>query len=136
MKKQLSLLDLLSHDAFRYGGGLNKSAAEIYWFLLQGPKTAKDLINQTGRSRRTVYRALERMSKIIDLSTGEIINMVEKDGLCWRALETDLNHISLLVGTAGIGRKQVDKHKSQRKSYRKSIRFKRKMKSLRKITSD
>ena len=123
MKQPSSLLELLSHDAFRYGGGLNKSAAEVYWNLLQEPMTANEIIQRTGRSRRTVFRALSRMSRIVDFSTGEIIYMVEKDGSCWRVVETDLNKIALLVGTAGKNREQIEKHNSERQSHRRYLRF-------------
>ena len=123
MKNTLSLLDLLSHDVFRYGGGLNKSAAEVYWTLLHEPMPAKEIIIRTGRSRRTVFRALERMSNIIDFRTGEILHMVEKVGSCWRAGEIDLDNIASLVGTAGTRRKQIEKHISQRRSYKRHIRF-------------
>ena len=123
MEQRPSLLKLLGHDAFRFGGGLNKSAAEVYWTLLQESLPAKEIINRTGRSRRTVFRALERMSNIIDFGTGEILHMVEKDGSCWRVVETDLNKIALLVGTAGKSRKQIEKHNSERQSHRRYLRF-------------
>ena len=123
MKQLPSLLDLLSHDAFRYGGGLNKSAAEVYWVLLQEPMTTEEIVQQTGRSRRTVFRTLSRMSKIVDYSTGEIISMVEKDGSSWHAVETDLDRIAYLVGRAGTRRKQIEKHNSQRRAHKRYIRF-------------
>ena len=123
MKKTLCLLDLLSHDVFRYGGGLNKSAAEVYWTLLHEPMPAMEIIIRTGRSRRTVFRALKRMTNIIDFRTGEIINMVEKDGSLWHAREVDLGYIAMLVGTAGIRRKQIEKHISQRRRFLRSNRF-------------
>ena len=128
MKKTLSLLDLLSHDAFRYGGGLNKSAAEVYWTLLHEPMPAKEIIIRTGRSRRTVFRALERMTNIVDFRTGEIISMVEKDRSLWHAREVNLDYVALLVGTAGIRRKQIEKHISQRQRFVRSNRFLKKHK--------
>lgn len=97
-------LKILSHDAFRYGGGLNKSSAEIYWQLSQESLTALQLIERTGIGRSTVFRSLKRMSKVKDTRTGEVISMVESQDGVWRAVSpVDLNRIALILGTAGIG---------------------------------
>lgn len=70
-----------------------------------------------------MFRALERMTNIVDFRTGEIINMVEKEGSLWHAREVDLDYIALLVGTAGIRRKQIEKHISQRRRFGRSNLF-------------
>ena len=49
---RIDFLQIIGHDAFRYGGGLNKSGAEVYWNLLNGPKTAMELIDCTGRGKK------------------------------------------------------------------------------------
>jgi hypothetical protein len=114
-------LEIIRHDAFRYGGRLNKSAAEVYWWLKQVPMPASLLIQKTGRSRTTVFRCLQRMANVIDGRTGEIISMVEdRNGVWYLVPDVDLDRIALLVGTAGIGkckgeqyrREQLDHHKS------------------------
>ena len=69
-------LEIISHDVFRYGGGLNKSAAEIFWWLRQEPMSPNQLIERTGRGRTTVFRVLRRMANIVDTRTGEVISIV------------------------------------------------------------
>ena len=120
--EKIHLIDNVSHDAFRFGGGLNKSGAIVYWHLCIEPMNAKRLITKTGMSRRTVFRALRRMSKIVDMTTGEIIQMVTKVGKNWHAEEVDLSDVAFIVGTSGKGKKQHEKHLAQRKAHRKSLR--------------
>ena len=91
--EEIRLIDIVSHDAFRFGGGLNKSGAIVYWHLCIEPMNAKGLITKTGMSRRTVFRALRRMSKIVDIKTGEIIQMVTKVDKKWHPVEVDFCRI-------------------------------------------
>jgi hypothetical protein len=115
-------LDIAVHDAFRYGGGLNKTAALVYWSLLNAPKNVSDLVSSTGRSRRTVFRVLARMANIVDYSTGEIVAMVEKiDGL-WYAISVDLDSIAILCGTSGKGNDEKKKHKEERLRHQDSLK--------------
>lgn len=109
------------HDAFRYGGGLGKSAAEIFAALQSGPLTVKELADITGRHRTTIKRALERMTGITDIVTGEIINMVELDDGKWNALKVDLDHIAQVIGTSGIGKRQKRRHRADRKAHRHQL---------------
>ena len=112
-------LQIISHDSFRYGGGLNKSAAEVYWHLKQETMTAKELIERTGISRTTVFRVLQKMSKVIDGRTGEVIAMVQSHNGVWKiSPNVDLNQIALLIGTAGIGKRKREQYKREQKQYR------------------
>jgi len=115
-------LEILRHDAFRYGGGLNKSAAEVYWWLMQTPMTASSLIRKTGRSRTTVFRCLQRMSSVVDSRTGEIIAMVVNEKELWRLVpDIDLDRIALFVGTAGIGKRKQEQYRREQVDHRKSL---------------
>ena len=120
--EEIRLIDIVSHDAFRFGGGLNKSGAIVYWHLCIEPMNAKRLITKTGMSRRTVFRALMRMSKIVDTTTGEIIQMVTKVGKNWHAEQVDLSDVAFIVGTSGKGKAQRKKHIAQRQAHRRSLR--------------
>jgi len=115
-------LAMLSHDAFRFGGGLNKSAAEIYWHLMQASMTVAQLLHRTGRSRATIYRVLKSMSTIADADSGEPVPMVERRGRFWTACPAiDLDRIARLVGTAGVGRSRREQHSRERQLYRKRL---------------
>ena len=116
-------LKILSHDAFRYGGGLNKSSAEIFWQLSQEPLTALQLTERTGRGRSTVFRSLQRMSKIEDTRTGEVIPLVENmNGIWCAASSVDLNRIALILGTAGIGKRKRQQYRRERLEHRKDLK--------------
>ena len=120
-------LEIQRHDAFRYGGRLNKSAAEIYWWLKQAPMSASSLIRKTGRGKTTVFRSLQRMSHVIDGTTGQIISIVEsKDGVWHLVPDVDLHRIALLVGTAGIGKRKHAQYKQEQIMHRKSLEIGRK----------
>jgi len=116
-------LQVVSHDAFRYGGGLNKSAAEVYWCLKQEPMSAREIIQRTGISKSTVFRVLGKMSKIFDSRTGEVLSMVQSNKGIWEvAPNMDLNRIALLVGTAGIGKRKREQYKREQKLHRNDLR--------------
>lgn len=123
MKK--TYLSIAQHDAFRHGGRLNAPAADIYWRLLHKPATAKELIVSTGRSPRTVYRALAYMSKIVDRKTGEAFHLVYKKGKTYYANENaDLDQIAIVVGTSGKLESQKMQHKIERTQYRNILKKK------------
>jgi len=116
-------LEVISHDAFRYGGGLNKSSAEIFLCLKQEPLTAIQIIERTGRGKSTVFRSLKRMLKIIDTRTGEIISLVDsKDGV-WNAVSfVDLNLVALILGTAGIGKRKHEQYKREQREHKNELK--------------
>ena len=117
-------LMIISHDAFRYGGGLNKSSAEIFWWLTQEPLTALQLIEKTGRGKSTVFRSLKRMSKIVDARTGEVMSLVESvDGIWSAASSVDLNRVSLILGTAGIGKRKREQYRRERFEHRNDLKI-------------
>ena len=114
------------HDAFRKGAnnaGMGKSAALIWEALQDGPATEKELAKMTGRHIKTVKNHLRRMAKLADTVTGEFIPMVEKIGDQWRALDgVDLDHVARVVGTAGAGKRQQEKHKQERSDHRRALK--------------
>lgn len=113
----MDYLSVAAHDAFR-NGGLGKSAAEVYWFLCTyGPMTDRELSDRTGRSLRTVQRVLSIMSRMADTVTGEFISLVELDGQQWRGNNVDLNHVAMIVGTAGTAKQQRAQHKREREAH-------------------
>ncbi|MBN1304961.1 MAG: hypothetical protein JXA13_11045 [Anaerolineales bacterium] len=119
----MDYLELVGHDVFRYGGGLNGSAAEVYWYLLQESMTARELIESTGRGRSTVFRGLRRMSSIVDSRTGEILSMVESQDGVWSAVSpVDLNHIALILDTAGIGKRKAEQYEREKIAHKKDLR--------------
>lgn len=115
-------LRLVSHDAFSYGA-LNKSAALIYWCLMHEPLTPTELTARTGRSRATVHRALQRMARIVDGKSGEILALVVKVGVRWTVNRaTDLGRIALVLGSAGRARRRQAQFERDRKQYRRFLR--------------
>ena len=115
------------HDVFRHRG-LGKSAGEIWLVLSDGEgKTAGELVNITGRHKRTIYRVLERLSghgkrKVIDSLTGEVVVMVRKDGGKWFAVrEVDLDHVAKLVRTYGALERQKREHAEDRRIHRRGL---------------
>lgn len=109
-----------THDAFRHGG-LGKPAAEIYEALLQQPATVKDLQNTTGRAVVTIKKKLNMMSNLVDLTTGEIVCMVKHSNKMWQAIEVDLDHIAQIVGTAGTGKQQQQRHQRERARHKRQL---------------
>jgi hypothetical protein len=111
-----------SNDAFRFRG-LGKAAGEV-WDLLtnDGPMSVYDLVVRTGRHKKTIERALALMAGMMDPVTGECLPMVENNGDQWRAVQgVDLDHVAMIVGTAGIGKKQRDQHNRERWAHRRSL---------------
>jgi hypothetical protein len=119
------VLRFVQHDAFRNGNhkaGLGKSGGLIWEALRDGPATEKELANRTGRGVRTVKRRLTQMSRLVDTVTGEFIPMVEKIDGQWRALDgVDLDHVALVVGTAGAGERQQERHSQERRAHRRML---------------
>ncbi len=97
----------ISHDAFRWAG-LGKSGAEV-WEKLQTEEeaTEKGLAEMTGRCKTTVRRRLVQMFSL---------GLVEPlgDGW-WKAVPSvDLDELAGLLGTAGKGEHERQKHARQR----------------------
>lgn len=103
-----------AHDVFRFGG-LGKSAGEVYAALQERPATVEELAEITGRHERTVKRVLDRMAKLADPMTGEILPMVASDdGETYHPLPVDLDHVAHAIGTAGAGDRQRKEHARDR----------------------
>jgi hypothetical protein len=124
-----------THDAFRVRGygdtfkarGLGKAAERVFEELRKGePLTVQELTEKTGRHFSTVWRVLNRMARIVDPSTGEIVaTMVEQqDGGKWRACDAeavDLDRIAKALGTFGASEWQKKKHADERKAHSESL---------------
>ena len=115
---------LHNHDVFRFHG-LGKPGCEIWEALQEGPKTIKELINETGRHRTTIKRKLEKMSNIVDIRTGEIVSMILFDGKKYEAKENvDMDYIAELLGTEGMGERQKERHIREREEHNRQITVK------------
>lgn len=103
-----------NHDVFRHSG-LGKSAGQVWRALQQYPATVDELAGITGRHVKTIERALDRMSNLVDPLTGECLPMVEtEDGATYHALPIDLDRIAHAIGTAGMGERQRKEHAKER----------------------
>ena len=111
---------VIPRDVFR-GRGLSKAALEIYRTLLVIPSTVEELVSATGRHKKTVQRALKKMSGLVDRVTGEIVPMVEKNAKLWQALDVDFNHVAEILGTAGDSEKQRKRHAEERRLHNKKF---------------
>jgi hypothetical protein len=70
-----------------------------------------------------VWRALNRMSRIVDRDTGEVLSMVERDAAGkWSAREdVDLDRVARALGTFGGGAWQKKRHVEERKARREQL---------------
>ncbi len=124
----------LSHDAFRYGG-LGKSTGEVYVALQTSPASIDELVEITGRHTKTIERALDRMSQLVDPLTGEYLPMVvSDDGETYHPLPVDLDRISHAVGTAGRGDQQKRDHAKERRNHARSLEYGRVKRSILRIS--
>lgn len=121
--------DLASHDAFRNGGGrrgkgqarLGQRAGQIYQALTYQSMTVQELHKATGASKKTIKRALKKMNKVIDRATGEIIEMVSRNGDVWCANLVDLNLIAAIHDTYGATGKQREKYADERREHIRTL---------------
>lgn len=110
-----------SSDAWRYRG-LGKSAAHVWGMLRENPgATVAELADATGKRVSTVRRVIDRMTRIVDPESGEVLTLVEADGDGWRAVEADLDAIARAIGTAGTGERQKAQHTADRERWRSAI---------------
>lgn len=113
--------NLINQDVFRHTG-LGKSAGEVYAALLESPgQTLSELAKRTGRNPVTVWRALTKMSRMVDFETGELLPMVEKDGEKWKALLVDLEQMAHIVGTEGALERQKALHHQERAAHKRGL---------------
>ena len=111
---------LHTHDVFRFRG-LGKSALEVWEVLGDGDATVKEISKITGRHPSTVGRVLKEIAGIEDIQTGELIRMVVKRDQKWHRLEVDLERVAEIIGIAGIGQQQREKHRKERERYRRIL---------------
>lgn len=102
-------------------GGLSQIGRQLWEALRSEPMTAEDLAKSTGRDPRTVDKYLQRMAKLTDTTTGELLPMVEltstAEGKKWHALTVDLDAVAWAVGTHGAGEAQKRRHAKERRRH-------------------
>jgi hypothetical protein len=122
------------NDAFRTSNRLTVQGERIafgqigrqLWDALQAePLTIEDLAVFTGRDPRTVTKYLQRMAKLTNQMTGEVLPMVElkptAEGEKWHALPVDLSAVAVAIGTNGKGREQRLRHAKERRIHSRSL---------------
>ena len=115
------VVNIASHDTWRIRG-LGKTGAEIWKALKdKGPMTKIGLRDYTGRHITTINRKLNLMAKLVDSSTGEVLSLVAVEGDKWHAINGDLDLIAQIIGTAGLGKRQREKHRAERRAHRRSL---------------
>ena len=108
----VALLDEFSaeHDAFRHGGGINKTGMEILRSIRSRPADEADLVDALNIGSTTVRR------KFRDLEDLEFITP-DQDGL-WILTGLGLEELAEATGTLGKGKRQRIRHDLERESYR------------------
>lgn len=118
---------LHSHDAFRWAG-LNKSGAEVLIALAkaeEGTATVRELAEATGRDRTTIYRKMRGDPKrgVIGMFQLGLVEPVGRG--VWRLVpEFDtvmLDQAAADLNTAGVGRRQRERHRQERYSNRRKL---------------
>jgi hypothetical protein len=118
------LAAVASHDVFRTRGGLGKVGLRLWQALTEhGAQTVDELTDRTGTPRRTVKRSLSLMARIVDTVTGEVAAVVECHGEKWRALPAvDFDAVARILGTAGRGQRQRERHATERQDRRRDLK--------------
>jgi hypothetical protein len=118
------LAAVASHDVFRTRGGLGKVGLRLWQALTEhGAQTVDELTDRTGTPRRTVKRSLSLMARIVDTVTGEVAAVVNFDGEKWRALPAvDFDAVARILGTAGRGQRQRERHATERQDRRRDLK--------------
>lgn len=112
---------LSTHDVFRQGG-LGKSAGQVWQVLQERSASIDELAKATGMHKKTIERALDRMSTLADPLTGEYLPMVASDdGKTYHPLPIDLDCIAHAVGTAGASERQRKQHARDRRLHARSL---------------
>lgn len=113
------------HDVWCYKG--LGAMAGIVWESLRrdGPGTVAELAERTGKARRTVERAVNKLVRVVDVATGETAALVTKDGATYTALDIDLNVIAKLLHVDGTGAAQRARHEREREAHVRSWEIER-----------
>jgi len=105
----LAVTDLLAHDAFAYRA-LGGSAGRVYLGLREADRTAAELVEFTGLSKATIYRALARLKdEELAVSSGGRWSAIEP-------LEGKLRSIASNHGTDGLTARRAEKHERERQA--------------------
>ena len=105
------MANLQNHDVFRYHA-LGKSGLKLWLVLLKHMRPLKinEIIQESNLSKTTVYNKLRNM---------QTCGMVKCDGELWEAVKgVDLKKAAQILGTAGYGMRQKDKHRRERAAYK------------------
>jgi len=115
---------IATHDAFRNGKNrLGQRAGQVYELLLTHPDgmTEQELTEATGAHVKTVRRALEKLRKVIDRKTGELLEMVSTDGETWYAQLVDLDLVAAIYDLYAAREKQRERYDQERAEHRTSL---------------
>lgn len=114
----------MGHDLFSNRVGLGKAAGEIYNLMLRSdPMTFTEILKRSGKARQTIARSLERMADlpVVDIQTGEMKMMVEKDGKAWRANPGNLDTAASRLGVLGRGVRRKVAHQMEREYFHERL---------------
>lgn len=113
--------DNSTHEVFNQKG-FGKSAAIIWDFLVEGPKTESQLVSYSGKCLKTVRKWLNIMSRIVDTRTGEKITLVYVENDCWHINNAvDLDYVGEVIGISGTQIRREIKFEEERIRYRKGL---------------
>ena len=100
---------------------MGKAAAQVYEVICAAPRTLAELVQLTGRDKKTIRKNLKLMERMVDPLTGELIPMAEAVNGRWRGVPVDLARVAQVVGTAGALRKQKGQHGRERLAHRMTL---------------
>jgi transposase len=123
MLKGYTKVDNLSqHDAFVNGKHrLGRRAGDIYELLFVEPLTVKEIAKKTGAHKKTIKRAIDKLRRVVDRKTGEIIELVTLEGDKWHSNIVDLELVSAIQNTYGYHGKKEEEYNQDRKEYAKNM---------------
>ncbi|MBN1451135.1 MAG: bifunctional DNA primase/polymerase [Anaerolineales bacterium] len=114
---------IATHDAFRNGKNrLGQRAGQVYELLLTHPDgmTEQELSEATGAHIKTIRRALDNL-KVTDRKTGEVIELVTKNGDKWQGEIVDLDLIAAIFHTYAAREEQRERYEQERRDHRNSL---------------
>jgi len=111
----------LNHDVFCYQG-LGKSSKLIIQELQLSPRTIDELVKLAGKTKPTIKKWLQRMSRIIDYWTGEIIPLVYQENGRWFVVDNpDFDNIAKILNVDGKQENRKKTHRRDRNLHARSL---------------
>lgn len=105
-----------THELFSRHG-LGREAGLVFAALQALPGNIDSLVTRTGRSRRSVYRAIEHLTHIMDQAGGQLPPLVRSGPAGWIAELADLDEVARRLGVAGLRERQHAQHEREREAY-------------------